>query len=87
MPIKKAAFKRVRADKTRHQRNARVMNDLKTRLRNLRSLITQKKADEAKAALSITISKLDKAAQKKVIHKNKASRTISRLKEAVNSIT
>lgn len=86
MPIKKAALKRMRADKARYTRNQRILNDLKTRIKKLRVLISQKKADEARSALTVVTSKLDKAAQKKVIHVNKASRTASRLKKAVNKL-
>lgn len=86
MPIKKAALKRMRADKKRRAKNARILNDLKTRVRHIRGLIAEKKADETRSALSLIVSKLDKAAQKKVIHRNKASRTISRLKKAVGRL-
>ena len=86
MPIKKAALKAMRADKKRHQRNMRIINDLKTRIKKFRTLIAEKRGDEARSALPIIISKLDRASQKKVIHKNKASRTISRLQKAVKKL-
>ena len=86
MPIKKAALKRIRADKKRTERNLCIINDLKTRVKGFRSLVAQKKSKEALSALNTIISKLDKAAKKKVIHKNKASRTISRLKRAVSRL-
>lgn len=86
MPIHKAALKRIRADKKRYEKNQRVINDIKTRIKKLRNLIVEKKADEARSALHIIISRLDKAAQKKIIHKNKASRTISRLKKAIGKL-
>ncbi|MBL7068539.1 MAG: 30S ribosomal protein S20 [Candidatus Omnitrophica bacterium] len=84
MPIKKAALKRVRADKKRHERNSRIINDLRTRVKALRRLISEKKTDEARRVLAIVIPKIDKAVRKKVLHKNKASRTVSRLMKAVN---
>ncbi|MDB4349583.1 30S ribosomal protein S20 [Omnitrophica bacterium] len=85
MPIKKAALKRIRADKKRRERNMRITNDLKTRIRNIRELLAEKKKDEARALLPVIASRLDKAVQKKVMHRNKASRTISRLEKAVSS--
>lgn len=86
MPQKKSPLKRIRADKKRYERNQRILNDLKTRIRALRNLIAKKKADEAKTALPIVISKLNKAAQKKAIHRNKASRSISRLTKSVQKL-
>lgn len=86
MPIHKSALKRIRADKKRYERNQHIINDIKTRVKKIRNLIAEKKADEALSALPIVISKLDKAAQKKIIRKNKASRTISRLKIAVGKL-
>ncbi len=86
VPTRKSALKRIRADKKRYIRNQHIINDIKTRVKNLRSLIAQKKADEARSALSMISSKLDKAAQKKIIHKNKASRTIARLTKAIKRL-
>jgi len=87
MPIKKAALKRMRADKKRHERNSRIINDLKTRVKAIRNFILEKKTDEARRALAVVIPKLNKAVRKKVIHRNKASRTISRLRKALNKST
>ncbi|NQT06280.1 MAG: 30S ribosomal protein S20 [Candidatus Omnitrophica bacterium] len=84
MPIKKSALKRMRSDKVRHQSNLSIKNDIKTRVKNLKGLILEKKADQARSALRDVISRLNKAAQKRVMHKNKASRTISRLTKAVS---
>jgi len=85
MPIKKSALKRMRADKKIHQRNLRLTNDIKTRVKNFRLLLADKKKDDALAAFKDLSSRIDKAAKKKLIHKNKASRTISRLKKALLS--
>jgi small subunit ribosomal protein S20 len=86
MPIKKAALKRMRADKKLHERNKRVLNDLKTRTKRIRDLIAQKKKDQAISLLPNIASRLDKAAKRKIIHRNKASRALSRLQKAVKSI-
>jgi len=87
MPIKKAALKRMRADKKRHQINTPISSELKTKVKHIRALITDKKKDEALSLLPVVASKLHKAVQKKIIHKNKASRTLSRLEKALKSIT
>ncbi len=87
MPIHKAALKRIRADKKRYERNQRILNDIKTRVKRFRSLIAEKKADEARSTLSNISSIINKAAQKKIIHKNKASRTVSRLAKSLKKLS
>ncbi len=79
MPIKKSAFKELRKAKKRHLRNAGVLSELKTLNKKFISLVGEKKIEQAKKILNQLITKLDKAAAKKIIHKNKASRRISRL--------
>ena len=79
MPIKKAAYKELRKAKKRHYKNISTKSDLRTSVKNLESLITAKKFDDAKKLLPSLISKLDKAASKGIIKKNTASRKISRL--------
>jgi len=48
-------------------------------VKKFEALISAKKADEAKVALKTLISHIDKAASKGIIHKNAASRKVSRL--------
>lgn len=81
MPILKSALKRMRSDKKRRERNQSIISSLKTGVKKFESLILQKKSpkDKLEAALKILVSKIDKAASKGIIHKNKASRLISRL--------
>jgi len=79
MPILKSALKRMRSDKKRYKRNQTVINDLKTRIKKFDALVAKKGSKDLNAALKTLISKVDKAASKGVIHKNKASRLISRL--------
>lgn len=79
MPILKAALKRMRADKKRNERNQAIIADLKTRTKKFDFLATKKKSKELDSALKTLISKIDKAAAKGIIHKNKASRLISRI--------
>ncbi len=79
MPIQRAAFKSVRKDKKRHLRNLRITSEIKTVAKGFHSFIAAKKPKEAREALQVLISKIAKAASKGIIHKNTASRTISRL--------
>jgi len=79
MPIKKSAFKELRKAKKRHLRNSKILSELKTLDKKFISLVDEKKIEQAKKLLNRLISKLDKAAVKKIIQKNKVSRKKSRL--------
>ena len=79
MPRERTAYKELRKAKKRHFKNISTKSDLRTSIKNFESLITAKKADEAKKALSALVSKLDKAASKGIIKNNTAARKISRL--------
>lgn len=79
MPIKKSASKELRKAKKRHLRNIGITSELKTLNKKFIGLVNEKKVEQAKEILKKLISKLDIAAAKKVIHKNKTSRKKSRL--------
>ena len=53
-------------------------------VKKVRTLAGSGDVDGAKAALAATIKRLDQAADKNLIHKNKASRTKSRLTVLLN---
>ena len=79
MPIKKSAHKELRKAKKRHQRNISIISEIKTLDKRFLTLLDAKNTAEAKKVLQQLIAKLDKAATKKIIHKNKAARRKSRL--------
>lgn len=79
MPIKKTAYKELRKSRIRHFKNTSTLSELKSMIKKFESLVSGKKMDEAKKFLSLLASKIDKAVSKGVIHKNAASRKISRL--------
>jgi len=82
----KSAEKRARQNKKRQLRNVSVKSSVKTRLKAVLSAVEEKKKDDARAALAKAISVIDKAASKGVVHKNTASRKISRLTRKVNQL-
>lgn len=84
MPIKKSAFKELRKAKKRHLKNIRITSEIKTLNKKFLTLLDEKKVEEAKKLLQQLISKLDNAANKKIIHKNTASRKKSRLMRRLN---
>lgn len=87
MPQKRAAYKEIRKSKKRRLRNIGITSELKTLVRKYNLLLSEKKFDRAKEFLRAVSSKLNKAAQKGVIHKNTASRNISRLSKKLHKAT
>jgi small subunit ribosomal protein S20 len=79
MAVHASTIKRERQNKARRIRNQAVLSRLKTVLKKARTALEAKDPHKAQQAMDLAISALDKAATKGVIHKNKASRTISRL--------
>ena len=79
MPIKRASFKDLRKSKKRHYKNISTKSGLHSLIKKFEGLVSSKKTDEAKTILKTLISQIDKAASKGIIHKNAASRKISRL--------
>ena len=79
MPIKKSAAKEMRKAKKRHLKNMGIIAELKTLNKKFLNLVDEKKPEQAKKIFDQLSVKLDKAAAKKIIHRNKASRKISRL--------
>ena len=82
----KSAKKRVLVSKTRNERNKSIKSAVKTEIKKVEAAVAAGDKEAASAALLSATSKIDKAASKGVYHKNTASRKISRLAKAVNSI-
>ncbi len=79
----KSARKRERQNLKRRLRNKSTISALRTQMKKVRTAIQAKDAEKAKAELIKAESMLDKAASKGIIHKNKASRHVSRLSKQV----
>lgn len=86
MATHKSAEKRARQNKKRQLRNVSVKSSVKTRLKAVLSAVGEKKKDDSREALAKAIAVIDKAASKGVLHKNTASRKISRLTRKVNQL-
>lgn len=84
MANKKSSKKDIRRTLKRKTRNTAVKSALKTFTKKTRLAIVSGEETNVTAALTAVISKLDKAVQKGVIHKNAAARRKSRLAKAVN---
>jgi small subunit ribosomal protein S20 len=78
-----SAEKRNRQAQKRRTRNVAVRTSVKSAVKKVREAITKGDATGAKALLQAAEKQLDKAASKGVLHRNAASRRISRLAKAV----
>jgi small subunit ribosomal protein S20 len=83
MPNTKSAIKAMRQSIKRRERNLKVKDAYKTAVKDVKKLITSAQKSESLVALKKTMSALDKAVKKNIIHKNKASRLKSRISKAI----
>ena len=81
-----SALKQMRQGQKHQARNRKNVSQLKTQVRKLRAAIAKGDATEAKETLSQTVSAIDKAAKKGVVHDNAAARYKSRLTRRVNAL-
>lgn len=79
MPIKHAALKQIRKDRTRQSRNQAVRAELRTLTKRLVALLQQQNLEEARALIQLVSKKYDRAAARHIIHPNTAARYKSRL--------
>ncbi|HEX4947674.1 MAG TPA: 30S ribosomal protein S20 [Blastocatellia bacterium] len=86
MPNHVSAEKRDRQTTKRNAVNTANRSKLRSAVKKLRAAIASKNASSAQELLPATISALDKAIQKGVIHRNTAARYKSRLTSHVNTL-
>lgn len=67
-------------------RNVHFRSTLKTLIKKVTSAVDENDIEKAKTALAEAIPAIDKAKSKGVIHRNTASRKVSRLTKLVNSL-
>lgn len=84
MPNRRAAVKRLRVDKKRHQRNLVIKREIKKALKKFQALFAAKNLTEAKASIGKIYSLLDKAAKKNIMHANTANRKKARLARKIS---
>ncbi len=83
----KHTLKSQRQDIVRRERNRGLRTRLRRALRSLRASIDEGKTDEARTALSGTVSLIDKMSAKGIIHDNAAARYKSRLAKRLAGAT
>ncbi len=78
-----SAEKRNRQAQKRRVRNIQVRTGVKSAVKKVRDAITKGDPNAARQALHAAAKTIEKAASKGVVHKNAASRKISRLAKAI----
>ncbi len=86
MATHKSAVKRQKQDEKRSQRNVHIRSTLKTLIKRVRVAVEAKDINNARTNLAEAIRGIDRAKSKGVIHRNTASRKVSRLTKRVNSL-
>jgi len=79
----RSAAKQARSSVRKRTYNQRIISGYKSVEKKILALVKEGKKDEATKLLSQLQSAVDKAAKKKTIHRNKASRVKARLAAAV----
>lgn len=83
----RSALKRARQSEVRRIRNKSYKTQVKNAIREVRTAVADNSPEQAQQTFIKTVSILQKIASKGVIHRNQASRKISRLARQVNQIT
>ena len=84
MPNHKSAEKRMRQNEKRREINRSNRGKLRTSIKKLRTALSGGDSNTVQELLPETISTIDKAVQKGVLHRNAAARYKSRLTTRVN---
>jgi small subunit ribosomal protein S20 len=83
----KSAIKQTRQSEEKRLRNSHVKSTMKTRVKKVVAAIESKATDNLDGLFKDAISYIGTAASKGVIHRNNASRKVSRLTKKINSIS
>lgn len=86
MPNHKSAEKRVRQTAKRNAVNTSNKSRLRTQIKKLRTALAAGDKAQSTELLTPTISIIDKAVNKGILHKNTAARYKSRLTSHVNDL-
>jgi small subunit ribosomal protein S20 len=86
MPNHKSAEKRMRQNEKRRQINRSNRSRLRTEIKRLRAALEEGTKDGVTETYASTVSAIDKAVNKGVLHRNAAARYKSRLTAHVNDL-
>lgn len=86
MPNHKSAEKRDKQNVRKNAVNTANRSKLRTELKKLRVAVAASNGSDATTLLPTTVSAIDKAVQKGILHKNAAARHKSRLTKHVSNL-
>ncbi len=86
MPNHKSAEKRVRQNEKRRAVNRSNRSNLRTQVKKLRTSLAASDKNQSQELLNPTVSAIDKAVNKGILHKNTAARYKSRLSAHVGKL-
>ena len=86
MPIKQSAKKYMRVTARKTEKNRKIKGQFRSVIKATKEAIAKGEIDKAKENLKKAIKSIDKATQKKVLHKNTAARKKSRLNKLVKDM-
>jgi len=86
MPNHKSSVKRVRQTVKRNAINKSNQSRLRTQIKKLRAALASGDKSQSTELLSPTVSSIDKAVNKGILHRNTAARYKSRLTSHVNDL-
>lgn len=81
-----SAIKAARQNLKRQEQNRSILRRVKTFIKKVHGAVQEKNSDEAKVSLREATSELHKAVTKGTLHRNTASRWVSRLATRVNAL-
>ena len=82
----KSAKKRILVSERNAEKNKAIKTGVKTAVKKVRAAVEANDKEAAEKALVNATTTIEKACTKGVLHKNTASRKVSRLAQAVNKI-
>lgn len=86
MPHTKSAWKRLRSSEKRRRNNRATAKGIKLQTRKATDALKGTDVAVARAEMVATVKKLDKAATRGVIHRNKAARLKSKMAKRLNAL-
>ena len=87
LPQRRNAIKALRINQKKRLHNLYLKKDLKKAIKKFTSLVTAKNTKEAQTLLPILYQKLDKAAQRHILHRNTAARRKSSFSQLLSKTT
>lgn len=82
----KSAVKRINTNETKRTRNKSVKTDMRSQIKHVEKLVTANDVEAAKVAFNSTVSSIDTAVSKGVIHKNNGNRQKTRLAKKISTL-